>query len=90
MIGGAAASDADVARMLGGWSEDRARSFHQLVKGLEDQLRDGMDGKRAGALIRALSAAEVYSELVDGEGWTPAAYETWLSGLLMQLLLPPP
>jgi hypothetical protein len=89
MIGGAAASDADVARMLGGWSEDRARSFHQLVKGLEDQFRDGMDGKRAGALIRALSAAEVYSELVDGEGWTPAAYETWLSELLMQLLLPP-
>jgi len=60
LIGGAAASDADVARMLDGWSKDRARSFHQLVKGLEGQLRDGMDGKRAGALIRALSSAEVY------------------------------
>jgi AcrR family transcriptional regulator len=89
MIGGAAASDADVARMLAGWIEDRARSFHQLVEGLEGQLRDGIDGKRAGALIRALSAAEVYSELVDGEGWTPAAYEAWLSGLLTDVLLPP-
>jgi AcrR family transcriptional regulator len=89
MIGGAAASDADVARMLDSWIGDRARSFHQLVDGLEAQLRDGVDGKRAGALIRALSAAEVYSELVDGEGWTPEAYESWLSGLLTQLLLPP-
>ncbi|HZQ49806.1 MAG TPA: helix-turn-helix domain-containing protein [Candidatus Dormibacteraeota bacterium] len=87
MIGGAAASDADVARMLDGWSEDRARSFHRLVDGLEGQLRDGVDGKRAGALIRALTAAEIYSELVDGEGWSPAAYETWLSAILAQQLL---
>jgi AcrR family transcriptional regulator len=87
MLGSAAASDAEVARMI--WTDDRARSFHQLVEGLEGQLRDGIDGKRAGALIRALSAAEVYSELVEGEGWTPAAYEAWLSGLLMDVLLPP-
>ena len=89
MLGGAAASDAEVARMLAGWIEDRARSFHQLVAGLEGQLRDGIDGKRAGALIRALSAAEIYSELVDGEGWAPAEYEAWLAGLLLDVLLPP-
>jgi hypothetical protein len=89
MLGSAAASDADVARMIAGWTDDRARSFHQLVAGLEGQLRDGIDGKRAGALIRALSAAEVYAELVDGEGWTPAAYEAWLAGLLTDVLLPP-
>ena len=89
MLGSAAASDADVARMIAGWTVDRARSFHQLVQGLEGQLREGIDGKRAGALIRALSAAEVYSELVDGEGWTPAAYEAWLSELLTDVMLPP-
>jgi hypothetical protein len=88
MLGSAAASDADVARMIAGWTADRARSFHQLVEGLEGQLRDDVDGKRAGALIRALSAAEIYSELVDGEGWTPAEYEAWLAGLLMDVLLP--
>jgi AcrR family transcriptional regulator len=88
LIAGAAASDAEVARMLSGWIEDRASSFHQLVVGLEGQLRDGVDGKRAGALIRALSAAEVYSELVYGEGWTPAEYEGWLAGLLKEVLLP--
>ena len=88
MLGSAAASDADVARMIAGWTVDRARSFHQLVEGLEGQLRDEVDGRRAGALIRALSAAEVYSELVDGEGWTPAEYEAWLAGLLTDVLLP--
>jgi len=89
MLGSAAASDAEVARMIAGWTDDRARSFHQLVEGFEGQLRDGIDGKRAGALIRALSAAEVYSELVNGEGWTPAAYEAWLAGLLTDVLLAP-
>jgi AcrR family transcriptional regulator len=89
MLGIAAASDADVARMIEGWTDDRARSFHQLVEGLERQLRDGMDARRAGALIRALTAAEVYSELVRGEGWTPTEYESWLAGLLKDLLLPP-
>jgi len=89
MIGGAAAADADVARMLASWSEDRARSLHQLVIGLEDQLREGMDGKRAGAVVRALTAAEIYSELVEGERWTPAAYEAWLSAILVQQLLRP-
>ena len=88
MLGIAAASDAEVARMIGGWTDDRARSFHQRVEGLEGQLRDGMDGERAGALIRALTAAEVYSELVQGEGWTPAEYEAWLAGLLADVLLP--
>ncbi len=89
MLGSAAASDADVARMIAGWTDDRARSFHQLVEGLEGQLRDGMDGKRAGALVRALSAAELYSELVRGEGWTPDEYEAWLAALLRDVLLPP-
>jgi AcrR family transcriptional regulator len=89
MLDGAAASDADVARMLAGWKEDRAGSFHQLVVGLEAQLRHGIESNRAGALIRALSGGEIYSELVHGERWTPAAYEAWLAGLLTDILLPP-
>lgn len=89
MLEGAAASDADVAKMLAGWKSDRARSFEMIVAGLEDQLRDGIDGRRAGAIIRALSGGEIYAELVGGEGWTPAAYEAWLASLLAEVLLPP-
>lgn len=88
LLDGAAASDADVARMLAGWKEDRARGWRMVVEGLESQLRPGVDARRATALIRALSGAEVYSELVDGDGWTPDDYEEWLAGLLIDLLLP--
>ena len=88
MLEGAAASDADVARMLAGWKSDRARSFRTIVAGLEDQLRDGLDGDRATALIRALTGGEIYAELVGAEGWTPSAYEAWLAGLLTEVLLP--
>jgi AcrR family transcriptional regulator len=89
MLDGAAASDADVAKMVAGWKADRARSLHTVVKGLEASLRPGIDGERAGAIIRALTSAEIYSELVAGEGWTPAEYEKWLAGLLGDVLLPP-
>jgi AcrR family transcriptional regulator len=90
MLEGAAASDADIARMIASWKSDRARSFRAIVVGLEGDLRDGIDGDRAGAIIRALTSAEIYSELVTGEGWTPADYEQWLAGLLGDVLLPPP
>ncbi|TMD51793.1 MAG: TetR/AcrR family transcriptional regulator [Chloroflexi bacterium] len=87
MLEGAAASDAEVARMLAGWKSDRARSLHGIVAGVEGDLRGGLDGKRAGAIIRALTSAEIYSELVAGEGWSPDEYEEWLGGLLSDLLL---
>jgi len=90
MLEGAAASDADVARMIASWKSDRAQSFRAIVLGLEGDLRSGIDGDRAAAIIRALTSAEIYSELVTGEGWTPAEYEQWLAGLLGDVLLPLP
>jgi len=87
---GAAASDAEVARMLAGWKEDRARAWRLVVDGLESQLRPDVDPSRAAALLRALTGWEVYLELVPGAGWTPTDYEAWLGGLLADLLLPAP
>ncbi len=75
--------------MVAARKSDRARSFRAVVTGLESSLRAGIDGDRADAIIRALTSAEIYSELVAGEGWTPAEYETWLAGLLAHVLLPP-
>jgi AcrR family transcriptional regulator len=88
LLQGAAASDADVARMLEGWQDDRARGWHMVVAGLEPQLRAGVRAAWAAAMIRALTTAEVYHELVRGEGWSPDQYEEWLGGMLIQLLLP--
>jgi AcrR family transcriptional regulator len=89
MLDGAAASDADVARMVGSWKDDRARSLRSVVAGLEAGLRPGVDGDRAGAIIRALTSPDIYCELVTAEGWSPAQYEEWLDGLLCDVLLPP-
>lgn len=88
LLEGAAASDAEVARMLARWKDDRARSFHQIVEGLEKQLRPGLSASDAGGMIRALTGAEVYRELVVGEGWSGDKYEQWLAGLLRKLLVP--
>jgi AcrR family transcriptional regulator len=90
MLDGAAASDVEVARMLAGWKADRANSLNAVLGGCEPQLRDDLEPKRAGAIIRALTGAEVFSELVRAEGWTPDEYETWLSGLLVDLLIKRP
>ena len=73
--------------MLAGWKDDRARSLHAVLIGAEGRLKPEIDRVRAGAIIRALTSAEVYSELVVGEGWTPEEYEVWLGGLLADLLL---
>jgi len=59
------------------------------VIGCESELRGGVKPKRASAVIRALTSAEVYAELVAGEGWTPDEYESWLLDLLKGLLIRP-
>ena len=48
-------------------------------------------GRRTEALdtITFLAAAHTYTELVEGMGWTPARYETWLADALYQVLFAP-
>jgi AcrR family transcriptional regulator len=87
MLAGAAASDAEVGRMLTGWKDDRARSLHSVVAGVEHDLRSGMSSERAGAILRALTSPDIYADLVDSEGWTPDDYEAWLANLLGDVLV---
>jgi AcrR family transcriptional regulator len=87
MLEAAGASDAEVAQMLDGWKEERARMIHQAVRPLSSALRPGLTWKVAAAIVRALSAAEVYSELVKREGWSADRYEEWLAQLLAGELL---
>jgi hypothetical protein len=87
MLEAAAAGDADVARMLTGWKEQRAAMIREAIKPLAGKLRSGTTWQDASAAVRALSAAEIYSELVGGEGWSPDRYEAWLAELLATELL---
>jgi hypothetical protein len=82
MLEAAPASDGEVARMLTEWKDQRARIIHDAVRGLAPALRPGLSWEEAAAIVRALSAPELYSELVRGEGWTPDRYEEWLVRLM--------
>jgi AcrR family transcriptional regulator len=89
LLAGAAASDAEVDRMLSGWRDDRARSLGSVLAGFESELRAGIDPARARAILTALTGAEIFWELVTREGWSGAAYEEWLAALLAEVLLKP-
>src|SRR5712692_1253006 len=64
MLAAAAASDSEVALMLANWRQERARIIHEAVRPLTSALRPGLTWEVAAAAVRALSAPEVYSELV--------------------------
>jgi AcrR family transcriptional regulator len=49
-------------------------------------FRKGLTRKDALDAITFLGAAHTYTELVDGLGWSPARYESWLGDALYQLL----
>ena len=88
MLEAAAASDAEVARMLAGWKAERARIINNAVRDMQPALRPGLTWKEAAATVRAFSVPELFSELVKGEGWKPDRYEEWLARLLTTELVP--
>lgn len=53
-------------------------------------LREGMSAADAAATYSALANPDTYAELTSHREWSPDHYESWLSGTLTVLLLPPP
>jgi AcrR family transcriptional regulator len=83
----ASTADAEVERMLGGWKRDRSAALAGVIEAMGNRLIPGLDLDAAGAIVAALSAAEVYQELVVGAGWSPDRYESWLVDLLRAQLI---
>src|SRR5262245_19984124 len=90
LLEAAATTDRDVAQMLAGWKAQRAQAQAEVVAGIAERLKGGLDTATAGAILRGLGAAEVYRELVDGAGWSADRYEQWLADLLARELLGTP
>jgi AcrR family transcriptional regulator len=84
---GAAAADREAAAELEEALRGRRATLDRVVWGMEEALRPGLGVETAAAILRALCRAEVYQELVDGSGWSPDGYETWLAESLKGQLL---
>lgn len=66
-----------------------ARSFITALAG-KGSLRDGLDHHTASDIAWLHMAPDNYQRLTAGRGWSPAAYQQWLTDTLTAALLPPP
>ncbi len=60
----------------------RHRGIARLAEGLAGETAPGPDSARLVALMDALTMPEVYLQLTDAHGWSPAEYEAWLAPAL--------
>jgi len=83
----AGTADAGIRAGLTATLEQRRRGIRALAERLQGDLRPGIDVGVAAAILDALSLVEVYTELVEVQGWTPETYESWLTAALARELL---
>jgi len=88
----AAGSDPDAAALLAGQTRQRQQGQGQIAGLLArtGALRPGLREREAEDIIHALMSPEVYRLLACDRGWPPERYEQWLTGILIDQLLPPP
>ena len=87
----AAGSDPDAAALLAEQTRQRQQGQGGIASVLAQAgaLRPGLSERDAADIIHALMSPEVYRLLVGDRGWSPERYEQWLSGTLIDQLLPP-
>jgi AcrR family transcriptional regulator len=88
----AAGSDPDAAALLAEQTRQRQQGQGAIARVLAHAgvLRPGLSERDAADIIHALMSPEVYRLLTGDRGWPPERYEQWLSGALIDQLLPPP
>ena len=88
----AAATDPAAAALLAEYTRQRQAGQGQIARSLAraGALRPGLRERDAADIIHALMSPELYRLLVRDRGWPPGRYEQWLTGLLIDQLLPPP
>ena len=84
----AAAVDREAAAERDEAFAGRRTNLSHFIEATAAILRPGLSHERAAAIYLALTRREVYQELVDVFGWSPDEYETWLTQILTQQLLP--
>jgi AcrR family transcriptional regulator len=87
----AAGSDPQAAALLAEYTRQRQEGQGQIARSLARSgvLRPELKQRDAADIIHALMSPEVYRLLVGDRGWPPQRYEQWLTGVLIDQLLPP-
>ena len=83
----AASTDAEAAAELAVALTGRRGNIERLITTLSPHLKSGLPVAMATDLYLALTLPEVYQQLVEASGWSPDAYEAWLTAVLKQQLL---
>jgi len=83
----AAATEPDVQAELTARLAQREQWVHHVAERLSPNRDPGITNDEAAAVLSALAMPEIYQELVMTRGWTPDAFERWLSDALNRLLL---
>jgi AcrR family transcriptional regulator len=86
----AASSDPDAAALLDDLARQRQEGQGLIARSLAraGALRPELRERAAADIIHALMSPEVYGLLVVDRGWRPERYERWLTGILVDQLLP--
>jgi AcrR family transcriptional regulator len=86
----AAGSDRGAAALLAEQTRHRHEGQAQIARSLarSGALRPTLREREAADIIHALMSPEVYRLLVGDRGWTPERYQQWLTGILIDQLLP--
>lgn len=82
----ASATDPVLADLHARLREERRRSVALLTGPVPDSAFRRQSREEAIDAMALLVAAHTYTELVDGFGWSPDRYETWLADALYQVV----
>ncbi len=92
LIAGAAAGDPDLAVLVATTDTERTIGTGHMARRLEElrALKPGLDEQRAGALLWALTAPELFHRLTVDRNWSLDEYERWLGDTMCASVLDDP
>jgi AcrR family transcriptional regulator len=92
VLRGAAAQDAELARIRDEISERRAANMRLFAQDLVStgELRPGLEPDEIADVVWSMNSAEYYTLLVRERGWDTGRFAAWLADAWIRLFLAPP
>jgi len=83
----AATTDRSVKAGVDDAEQHRRRGIAALAQSLSADLRSGLGLTEAAAILDTMTLPALYFEMTEVHGWSPDAYQTWLTALLVREIL---